>query len=393
MSFNTLGQYTGSHKAWDHVGNNVPNIEISEGIRPAEPFKVAEWLPTQFYDKYYENYFVVLAGKVVALDNDGDVVPAQYATSSVSIIYTATDVAQGVVDVTTGAALTTTKTVAVSGVTTFLGGTSALAVSKPIGIAPYSYLQWAGGDGVNPANYRQHNYNMQHAVAVLCDYYIELPLVPATTAVAEALTQSANALNVSTMTALSNLPVAENTTRTPFTFAEGVGAPGNVATKFAVEQTTLSGVQAFGDWYVDLETGIISVWSAGGIGATDYTLVYSHYASAPTSVAAFASAVGDLDPGDFVKCDTNSNYQVDAAPSVADTIGQVLAKEVVLGKDLLDRVRTGYSPALGTDATGGLPGTDGQLDQMPGSATGGVPDNVHYAGGADTVVRINLINR
>jgi hypothetical protein len=35
----------------------------------------------------------------------------------------------------------------------------------------------------------------------------------------------------------------------------------------------------------------------------------------------------------------------------------------------------------------------GQLDQMPGSATGGYPDDIHYAGAADTLVVINLISR
>lgn len=221
-----------------------------------------------------------------------------------------------------------------------------------------------------------------------------MPLVPVAVS-AEALTENTNASNVSTLNAVANLPVAANTTRTPFTFAEGAGAPGDVATKFQTEVENAADVVAAGQWHVNLTTGVITVYSTGAIGATDYTLVYYHYASAPTTVSKFACAVGNLRCGDFVQTDTNSNYQEHAAASanVADTIGQVLAKENVKGKDLLDRVKTAYSPAISTDATGGLPGTSGQLDQMPGSATGGVPDNVHYAGGADTVVRINLINR
>lgn len=109
MSFNTLGQYTPTHKTWDHIGNQIPNVEISEGFRPAENFKVAAWLPLQFYDKWYEDWYVVTAGKVVACDNNGDLVPAQYATGTVDIVYTQNDVDAGVIDVTTGSALTATK--------------------------------------------------------------------------------------------------------------------------------------------------------------------------------------------------------------------------------------------------------------------------------------------
>jgi hypothetical protein len=63
-----------------------------------------------------------------------------------------------------------------------------------------------------------------------------------------------------------------------------------------------------------------------------------------------------------------------------------------LNKDALGRVRTAYD-SLGSSATGALPAYAGQLDQMPGSANGGVTDKVHYAGAADLVIRINLVSR
>lgn len=411
MAFDSLGNYTTPHKTWDHVGNMIPVVEHSEGVRPHGEFKPAAWLPVQFYDKYYENWYVALPGKILAFDNDGRVVPAQYGLGSATITYTDNDVAAGTIDVRTGATLlaAATGTFNVAAVTAFMGRTStAMTVSKPVGVTPYGFLQWAGDgstldSGFNPAGYKQHNYNMQHQVAVLCDYVLELPLVPATVAAAEALTQDSRTSNVSTLNAVSNLPMAANTQRTPFTFAEGAGAPGDVDARFAVQKDTAAEVLALGDWHVDLTTGVISVYAASDIGATDYTLVYSHYASAPTTVSKFASAVGDLKAGDFVKCDANSNFVVatpktygdgesDNFDTFADIMGQVIEVENVLDKDALGRVRTAYDN-IGTDATGALPAYAGQMDQMPGSATGGVSDKVHYAGAANLVVRINLISR
>ena len=75
MGFDSLGRYAPNHKSWDHVGNMIPVVEHSEGIRPHGEFKPAAWLPVQFFDKYYEEHFVVLPGKVLAFDNDGRVVP------------------------------------------------------------------------------------------------------------------------------------------------------------------------------------------------------------------------------------------------------------------------------------------------------------------------------
>ena len=71
--------YVANHKKWDHVGNLTPNIEISEGIRPSEELKPASYLKLVRFDKYLEDYYVVSAGKVVALDSNGDVVPAGLA--------------------------------------------------------------------------------------------------------------------------------------------------------------------------------------------------------------------------------------------------------------------------------------------------------------------------
>lgn len=397
----TTGRYSPVHKAWDHVGNMVPVVEHSEGIRPHGEFKPAAWLPVQFFDKYYENWFVVMPGKILAFDNQGRVCPAQYGLDSATVTYTVNDVNAGVIDVRTGAALLLENIgmFNVADVDDFMGTGEDMAVSAPVGVAPYVMLQRAGDgssidDGFTPAAYRNHNYNMQHQVAILCDYVLELPLVPATVSAAAAITQASRTSNVATMNALSNLPVAKNTIRTPLTFSEGAGAPGDVATRFAVEKDAATDVLAAGDWHINLTTGVITVYAASDIGATDYKLVYSHYASAPTgsSVSKFACALGELKAGDFVKCNADSNFIKATTEDFKDVMGQVLEVENVLGKDALDKVRTAYA-SLGTDAAGALPAYAGQMDQMPGSATGGVSDKVHYAGAANLVVRVNLISR
>lgn len=412
MALNNFGQYTGNHKTWDHVGNILPNVEYSEGIRPHGEFKPASWLPVQFFEKHYENWFVIMPGKVIALDGDGRVVPAglkiaaELAGTGDVVTYTANDVAAGVINVTTGNPVTTAEltdagptrgyTAAEIDAAGFLGVSGvALSISAPVGVAPYPYLKWAGGDGSNPVDLDLHNYTMQHQVAILCDYVMEMPLVPAETS-EEALTFSAPASNISTAS-LANTPVAANTMRTLITFTGG-----SSATLFVNEKTTAAGVVASGDWHVDLRTGLVTVYASAQ--PTSVVCTYSHYASTPATLSAFASAVGNLKGGDLVTFDANSNYVLASQanlylandPTGAEVaraqgliVGQVLERQTGV-KALLDKVRTSYSPAINTSGAGGKPAYLGQLDQMPGSATGGAEANVHYAGAADTKVTINL---
>jgi hypothetical protein len=413
MAFDSLGRYTANHKTWDHVGNMIPVVEYSEGTRPHGEFRPASWLPTQFFDKYFEDYFVIMPGKILACDNDGRLVPAQYGLTGATITYTATDAAAGVIDVRTGVALlaAATGTFNVSAVTGFMGSSAAMAVSAPVGVAPYAFWQWAGDasefdDGFNPSGLRRHNYNLQHRTALLCDYVLELPLVPASVTVAETVGEASfdSGTNRSTFTALSNLPVAKNTQRTLITWSNGTET--DSATRFVVEKDAATDVVAAGDWHIALTTGVVTVYATGTISG-NYGVTYSHYASAPTgsNVSKFASALGDLSAGNFLKCNADSNYIVadpvgtnrgtanfEGGDQFDQIVGQVLEVEDQAGKDALDRVRTAYA-SIGTDASGGLPAYAGQLDQMPGSATGGVSDKIHYAGAANLVVRVNLISR
>lgn len=469
MSFDSLGNYTPNHKPWDHVGNIIPVQEAGEGVTPHIPgARPAEWLPVQFYDKHFENWNVILPGKLVAADPDGNIMPAHYGLTSATVTYTANDVAAGVIDIATGLAVTTAKVVTLSNLTGvrdatwtaanagvgavtsgFMGryGVSFADATRkyPIGIAPYTYLQNSGGDGSNPANFNQHNYSMQAAVAVQCDRTIKLPLVPAqeaTETVDKTLTASAlvfgtraahsraNAISnatgrynstTGTVPVLTTYPVvalaldeqdlATQTSNTTYVLGSSSSAD-DLSSVLVNEKTALSGVTSAGDYFIDYPVGVIFIYSADGAtlptaisgAAGTVQLTYYRYGTAPSTVSVFASVLaGGIVPGDFLKVGTDSNWVVanPAADNHADIVGQVLALDSNHPKDSLDRVRTAYNPAIATDASGGMANGSasslttnaGQLDQMPGSANGGYPSLIHYAGAADTLVIINLIGR
>jgi len=196
-----------------------------------------------------------------------------------------------------------------------------------------------------------------------------------------------------------NLPVmnlAKNTTLTPIVLPTG----------FTREVDSIANIVAAGDYFIDYEVGVILIYEADGNAAAvaTGTATFYHYDSSPASVGTYLCATGDLAPGDFVRVDANSNFvkakvfaagdiatSADGDPSDAELavmlnqvmnaqgeiVGQVLDSELH-PKDFVERVRTAY-PSLGT------------LDQMPGSASAGLPALLTYAGGANKVIRILLL--
>lgn len=106
------------------------------------------------------------------------------------------------------------------------------------------------------------------------------------------------------------------------------------------------------------------------------------YAAAP--YAGMGAIIGPVvKPGQFVTFDSNSNFSVIGYDIGATEMGQVLGQVLSVGddtpKDLLDQVRTRYTEF-------------GELEKMPGTATGGKSDTLTYSGGYG-LVTINLINR
>lgn len=184
-----------TYKGHDDRGHITPNFEYSEGIRPAGSFMPAPYLPQVRFNEYFKEAVVLSAGKVVAFDSNGFIVPAGLALQAdawqtealatnvagadaiTSLTrYTADDVKRKVKNAA-GTLVTLNEPV----VKSFFNQTTPFAalttVSAPIGVAPYNYWPHPGGDGENPALYNVSNWNLQNKVAFLTRYQLEYPLV------------------------------------------------------------------------------------------------------------------------------------------------------------------------------------------------------------------------
>ena len=365
------------------------------------------------------------------------------------------------------------------------GEVAANFISSPIGVAAHAFYQWAANNGAkfNPADLKDHNFRLQSQVQVLAMYQLRLPHVPTTAHVtaipawagitggaggagaavpvwgtidlhsAASLQLSARYAAAGTgaypipatatviALALDHFPIATD----PVVGSNDLGVDvGGVAATVAQGSQTLlrerasaaACVQA-GDWWLDREVGLLVLWDANSgagavpaalglaIGATG-RIAYSDYTAAPAAVSNYASAVGDLKPGDMVVLDVNSNFEkgpgarlgaiavatggagaFGSANAAADgdtaeaidglndllavlgwdnginpwfgPVGQVIGFKTY-PKDLLHRVKSQYNNL-------------GNLNAMPGTATKGLPDTLRYSGAADREVVINLVNR
>jgi hypothetical protein len=457
--------YVPNHKFWDRMGRVTPNVEKSESVRPFFESMPAVWLPVGRYEKELETYFVVSSGKVVAEDRQGFMVPAglrkawNIAAGNAALSYVAADVTEGVIDLTTGVAVTAAVSYTEAQLTAALRLRGLIDpaeratdfISKPVGIASYNYYKASGTDWYNPATLFQHDFRPQATVAITCDYVITLPVLPAvTTAEAMANDNTSGAANL-----LSEI-FAGNSNRTKgwfnatqihavTRFASEVATTDSVVayltTSAPIAQVTpdslitasvaglvnhvasISQLSAAGDFFVDYEAGIVFVFEAGGNAipspfATASTLTYSNYAAAGSNVSTFACATGNLEFGDFLTYDANSNLikatldigtaegydaggnlfaadpdysnasdasislQIEKAVLnfVEGIVGQVIGTEI-FPRDLLDRVATAYA------------GQSAANMRTPGSATGGRTDQLTYANAAEKMVLVNLILR
>ncbi|MHA2067230.1 MAG: hypothetical protein ACXABY_22915, partial [Candidatus Thorarchaeota archaeon] len=380
-------------------------------------------------------------------DRSGRVVPAglktAFAVTSGDVLtYAAADVTELTVDLTTGVAVAAAGGYDRAALSAALiarglldaGENAEDFISFPVGVAPYNYLSWAGGDGFNPALQKQTNYNMQHRVAILCKYVVEMPLVPAShsgidlaaaaaitdTAISDwtdadtdggwysstslaATTRYANDVTAGDDVVGLNLPVMDLAKDT-------VLCPIVVPTGFTREVASIGEIAQAGDYFIDYDVGMFLIFETDGNAAAvaSGNVTFYHYEDLPSTVSAYACALGDLKPGDFVRANADSNFV--KAQVIIDTdvevvtsedpetslssdelagllnlcskrqdeiIGQVLDSDLH-PKDYLERVRTAY-PQLGT------------LDQMPGSASAGLPAQLTYAGGSNKMIRILLL--
>ena len=102
-------------------------------------------------------------------------------------------------------------------------------------------------------------------------------------------------------------------------------------------------------------------------------------AKGPNPLSAVLKDFTTIKPGDLVTFDEDSNFKVDNAPAFGTTIGQVTQVIRPTDFNMLGIVRS--------SSNGG-----GVLNQMPGTATKGLPEKITYSGGY-ALVRVNLINR
>jgi hypothetical protein len=66
-------------------------LEVSEGQRPALAVRPAQYLPVKYQDHYLNDWVVITAGTIVAIDASGDLVNANGGASQ-TLTYTADDV-------------------------------------------------------------------------------------------------------------------------------------------------------------------------------------------------------------------------------------------------------------------------------------------------------------
>lgn len=186
-------------------GSSTPTVEKSEGVRPAQHFVVAGYMPVVRFDQKVGWWKVISTGKVLARDKDNYIVLAGLAkdietalansnnlTSKNAFIsnsnlfanvYSINDVQTGVKNFQ-GELVTAGEPVVASFFEDYDASKTLLNyVSKPIGIAPYDiWMQNGAGygednDAGNPMDYTFTNFNLQQGLSVLTRYFIEVPVV------------------------------------------------------------------------------------------------------------------------------------------------------------------------------------------------------------------------
>ena len=149
----------------------VPNNGLSDGIAPAGTFIVAPYLPLVRFNEDKFTHVVVGSGKPVALDSNGNVVPAGLRLDTTGIVkYTQVDVDNGVRNAK-GELVTVGESVTAS------FADAGITVGPHIGVAPYDYFRHAGGDNLTPTKTTYSNFNPQPVIAVLRDYHMQYPVV------------------------------------------------------------------------------------------------------------------------------------------------------------------------------------------------------------------------
>lgn len=146
-------------RQWPFVQRTRPQFEISDSSRPALAYKPDKSLPVVFMDLELRDWIVVAKGTIVAVNSNGDLVPANGGTLNgvsypVAYTYTINDQNAGVIEQ--------------NGSLAVAGDTYSSAANFPVGVAPMDYFQ--------DISNRYNNYKMNTiALGILCERVVEVP--------------------------------------------------------------------------------------------------------------------------------------------------------------------------------------------------------------------------
>jgi len=393
--FPTGGYQSPQHKGWNLYGHSTPNFEIMEGMRFGQ-FHPAPYLPTIRLERQFQDWIVISAGKPVALDSNGWLVPAGFKKLLAMGAGHGPQYSQ--IDINFGIRNAEGNVPSVGDYVVNSMIAAGLTVGHVAGVCSYDVYLLAGSDPSNPATFRFHNYKRQDGVAVLTDYLLEYPVQPlkrsdgTVTATVGSPVASPYVVNLSSATVLS-WTVAVTVNGRPIspdqiTMNNNAG-PGGVdqiqfstaeRAKLAAGDTVVVTYKYEESFYQSLWNEM-AVWRGPAVAGAKVTVDEASNFIMYTPVA-----VGDTSAGN------ESANILSAIDATLDIVGQITLVDAHFPKQYLDRVKTAFDPRLTGRLVDGMTGLEMNLDRMPGSATDGMPGNIYFAGGDKTtgIVRFNL---
>lgn len=388
------GGYQAVHKGnRDLYGYMTPNFESHEGMRFGQ-YHPAPFLSTVRYENIFQDFVVIGAGKPVCIvQGAGDakwIVPAGFklliaAGGGAGPQYSQTDIDQGILD-----AEGNVPSVGDYVVDAMIS--AGLSLGACIGVTSYDAMMQLSSDPSNPATFKFHNYNRQNGIAVLTDYVLEMPIEPLKRVDYEkpvvTIGAPAQYFDLDHNSVVSHsLEVKINGKRNEdWTFGDNAGTGGVDRLEFPVAGYLAAGDKVEVFYYYEA-----NVYGApwGGISSWRGAVKPGDFVTFNADSAFVAYSPGSI--GDTSAADESANIKAAIAKTL-DILGQVILVDYNFPKQLLDKVKTAHDPRLSSKIVDGRTGTTSKLDRMPGSATGGAPHNVWYAGG-DTktgIVRFNM---
>ncbi len=419
MALDTFNRYSGTGRPVDDMGETTPEIEVSESIRPWGKFLPAPYLPVSRFDVHKRANVVLSVGTPVGLDAVGSLVPAGIPDGH-TFEFDSEDFRTGLFATRrpdTGAAVTSAVTEAKTAQGLLgVSGTLATRVEKfvrTVGLTSYNVYSHEGGVSFtgwpsytlqhsNPVNYAQHNTMAQDLVAITCDYCLLVPYVEGKNLLGGAVKVFDNTANgVAALTKKAKSYVFahdELVTSGQAVFSSGLsivyvspncgldddgktltldgGVDGtSAATQFQAPGDTLGAATDIGAiglhilYSTDTAKYIVvrNRDTFGDSGGSPFDAYEQTGEGVVTSGSLTYVLESPLQPGDFVIARAGKFVKFVASRHDVDEIaGQILAVEKdVTDKSYLSRVKSAYDRASS-------PG-----DMMPGSATRGVPFQLH----------------